>query len=141
MSLLNTLTTCVKNEKPIVDNSLGHIEVDFYYMAAPYASTKSFINMWVWSVIVDNEGYVYAMLTTHFGDMKDWKQVIRNKILDHLYNVNIHNLIANRLVRDLDINKENHLIPLDDRCNPERIGINGSDTIYIRRDKFTNAIK
>lgn len=137
MTLFRALSTIKKNERNEIANSLENIEVDYYFMASKFAGSKEIISIWLWSVIVDNEGFVYCMKTTHIGDYSQWQQLIRDRISEHLFSVGVDNLIVKRLVRDLEIKKEGHIIPTDERSSGDRIGVHGADEVYIRKDRFT----
>ncbi|WP_026838712.1 hypothetical protein [Gillisia sp. JM1] len=137
MTLFRALSTIKKNERNEIANPLENIEVDYYFMASRFAGSKEIVSIWLWSVIVDNEGYVYAMKTTQIGDYFEWEQLIRNRISEHLYTLGVDSLIVKRLVRDIDIKKEGHIIKEDLRSNGDRIGIDGSNEIYLRKDKFS----
>lgn len=140
MSLHRALSTLVKNERSQILNTLENIETDYYFMASRFAKSREIISIWLWTVIVDSEGFVYCMKTTHIGDYYEWEQLIRNRIGKHLVALGVDNLIIKRMVRDINIKKEGHIIKLDLRSCGDRIGINGSDEIHLRRDKF-NYIK
>lgn len=137
MSLHRALSTITKKEIPQINNSLYTVEVDYYFMASRFAESREIVSIWLWSVIVDFEGNVYAKKTTHIGDYTEWQLLISNRITEHLKSIGVDNLIAKRMIRDIEIVKEGHLIKTDSRCQGDRIGINGSDDIYLRRDKFT----
>ncbi len=128
--------TIIQHQRPQVTNPLEDIQIDFYFMATCFAQSKTEISMKLWSVIIDSDGYVYAMKTRHLGHFEDWKEVIVNRLKDHIHKIGVDPLIVKRIIKDIDINKEKHIIPWDYRCTGTKIGIDGSDKIYIREDKF-----
>lgn len=130
----NTLVRSQRNEPA---NTLGGVEIDYYFMASRFAGSSTEISMSIWTVIVDCDGFIYAMRTEHLGRYENWKEVISSRIKMHLYSIGLDNIVVMRLVRDIEIKKEGHLIPVNDRCASERMGIDGSDEVYIRRSKFS----
>lgn len=112
------------------------VEVD-YYRASPFAGSKEIISMMLWTVVVDAEGFIYAYRTSHIGSHDGWKELITNRIYYHLIDVGISALFTNRIARDIEIAKEGHHMPTDERSSGDRIGIHGADEVYIRRDRFT----
>lgn len=137
MSLTRALSTIKKYQRQQILNDLEGVEIDYYYMSSFYTGSKTIISMMLWTVIVDAEGFIYATRTSHVGDYYDWKELIRDRIYYHLLDVGVGDLFANRIVRDLDIIKEGHIIPTDERSSGDRIGVHGGDVVYIRKDKFT----
>jgi hypothetical protein len=138
MSLFNTVgNTITKNQKASPSNNLGGVEIDYYFMASKFGGSKTEIHLRLWTVIVDSEGFIYCMKTSHIGNYLVWKEVIQSRIKSHLIQIGIDGLIANRLVRDIEIKKEGHIIPNDIRCGGDRIGVDGSSEVYIRRTKFS----
>lgn len=129
----NTITKSQRNQPA---NTLGGIEVDYYFMANRFGGSKFEISMSLWTIIVDEEGYVYAMRTRHIGHFETWEDVIRGRIQQHIYSIGFDGLFVKRLVRDLEIKKDGHLIPYDVRSTGDNIGIDGSTEIFIRRSKF-----
>jgi hypothetical protein len=130
----NTLTN---SKRPTVANPIGGVEVDYYFMASTFSGSKTHVNICLWTVVVDSEGYVYGMYTKHIGHFETWKDVIRDRIAKHLFSVGVDNLQTRRLIRDIEIKKDGHLIPYNYRIGGNRIGIDGSDELYIRKDRFT----
>ena len=130
----NTLIRSQKNEPA---NTLGGIEIDYYFMASRFAGSATEISMSIWTIIVDCDGFIYAMRTEHLGSYEKWQEVISSRIKMHLYSIGLDNIVVTRLVRDIEIKKEDHLIPNNDRCVGDRIGIDGSDEVYIRRSRFS----
>ena len=130
----NTLIRCQRNEPA---NTLGGVEIDYYFMASRFAGSKTEISMSIWTVIVDCDGFIYAMRTEHLGRYEKWQEVLAHRIKVHLYSIGMDNIVVMRLVRDIEIQKEGHLIPNNTRCASDRIGIDGSDEVYIRRSKFS----
>ncbi|MCH4821767.1 hypothetical protein ML462_01160 [Gramella lutea] len=126
-----------KNQRSRPTNLLGGVEVDYYFMASKFSGSKTEISLVLWTIVVDEEGYIYGLLTRHLGHYNTWKEVISNRIKEHLIRLGLDNLFVNRLVREIEIKKEGHIIPKDIRCGGDRIGVDGSDEIYIRRSKFT----
>ena len=118
-------------------NMLGGVEVDFYFMATRFGGSKVEISMSLWTVVVDEEGFVYAMRTRHIGPYHDWQEVIRDRIEHHLYKLKLDGLFVRRMVRDIEINKEDHIIPHNPRSAGDNIGIDGSNEVYLRRSRFT----
>lgn len=137
MSLTRTLSTIKKYERPRMINELIGVEIDYYYMASYFAGSRNIISIMLWSVIVDAEGFIYAYRTSHIGDYDGWKELITNRIHEHLLEIGVSALFANRIARDITIKKEGHHIPTDERSTGDRIGIHGADEVYIRKDKFT----
>lgn len=137
MSLNRALSTIKKYQRNKIINDLIGVEVDYYYMASPFAGSKEIISMMLWSVIVDSEGFIYAYRTSHIGAHDGWKELITQRIYNHLIDVGISSLFANRIARDIEILKDGHHIPTDERSSGDRIGIHGADEVYIRRDRFT----
>lgn len=137
MSLSRALSTISKHEQPQLNNSLYTVEVDYYFMASKFAGSNEIVSIWLWTILIDVEGNVYAKKTTHIGDFTQWKDMISNRICDHLKAVGVDNLIAKRMIRDIEIIKDGHLIKTDTRCQGDRIGIDGSDSIHIRRNRFS----
>ena len=86
---------------------------------------------------MDHEGYIYCMYTNHIGEYYDWKKVIYDRMSEHLMDVGVDNLQIKRMLRDIEIKKEGHLIQTEFQHGGNRIGINGDDDIHIRRDRFT----
>ena len=137
MSLLkydgNTIT---KHPQPKVVNSMEDVEIDYYFMAQRFAQSKTEISMKIWTVIIDSQGLIYGMKTKHWGHYEDWQTVIQSRLKDHLQRVGVDSLIVKRMVRDIPIEKEGHIIKWDYRCTGDKIGITGGDEIYVRKDKF-----
>lgn len=133
-SLGNTLTKSQRSEPA---NTLGGIEIDYYFMASRFAGSKTQISLCLWTVLVDCDGFVYVMKTNHLGHYEGWEEVIAERIRTHLFKIGLDHITVKRLVRDIEIKKDGHIIPNDDRCGGSKIGIDGSDDIYIRRSKFT----
>ncbi|TRO65486.1 hypothetical protein [Christiangramia sabulilitoris] len=129
--------TLIKNQRSQPANTLGGIEIDYYFMASKFGGSQTEISLNLWTVLVDCDGFIYCMKTIHIGHFSTWKEVIKNRIKDHLVKIGIDSLIIKRLIRDIEIKKEGHIIPKDIRCGGDRIGIDGSDEVYIRRSKFT----
>ena len=136
MSLTRALSTIKKYERLHISNDLIGVEIDYYYMASYFAGSRNIISMMLWSVIVDAEGFIYAYRTSHIGDYEGWKELITNRIYVHLLDIGTSALFANRIVRDIYIKKDGHLIPTDDRSTGDRIGIHGADEVYLRKDRF-----
>ena len=137
MSLYRTIGGVVyKNDKPRIINSLLGVEVDYYFMAKRSSKGSNVISLKLWSIIVDHEGLVYGMITQHFGEFQDWEKVIHSRIHEHLLRVGVDMLHAKRMVRDIEIKKDGHLLPYDYRTS-DAIGIEGSNQLYIRKSKFT----
>lgn len=130
----NTIT---KYPQQKVQHPMEDVEIDYYFMASRFAGSKTEISMKIWTVIIDSQGLVYGMKTKHIGNYKDWQTVIQNRLKDHLQRVGIDNLIIERMVREIPIKKEGYIIPWDNRCSGDKIGIIGADEIYVRKDKFT----
>lgn len=130
----NTIT---KNSQQKVQHPLEDVEIDYYFMASRFAGSKTEISMKIWTVVIDNRGLIYGMKTKHIGHFENWQLAIEKRLKDHLQRVGIDNLIIKRMVRDIPIEKEGHLIEWDYRCSGDKIGIRGDDEIYVRKDKFT----
>ncbi|MCM8570264.1 hypothetical protein NE848_12795 [Gramella jeungdoensis] len=113
------------------------VEVDYYFMASRFAGHPTEISMDLWTVIIDSEGFAYGLKTSHLGDFHTWKEVIRDRIKEHLYRVGVDNLQVKRLVRDIEIKKDGHRIPNNNCVGGPFIGIDGGRELYIRKDKFT----
>jgi hypothetical protein len=126
-----------KNQKPEITDTLSGVEVDYYFTASLFAKSKTEIAMNLWTVVLDSEGFAYGMLTKHIGNYKNWKEVILNRIEQHLYKLKVDKLQVRRLIRDIEIKKEGHIIPYDVRMAGCKIGITGADEIYVRKDKFS----
>ncbi|WP_026914213.1 hypothetical protein [Christiangramia portivictoriae] len=138
MSLLNTYgNTVEKNERPKILNPLHGVEVDYYFTASLFADSKTEVSMIVWTVVVDYEGFVYGLRTRHIGNYKPWKELLLSRIESHLNKLNIDSLQVRRMVRDIEIKKEGHIIAIDTRRLGNNIGIDGSTDLYIRKDKFS----
>ncbi|WP_298527828.1 hypothetical protein [uncultured Christiangramia sp.] len=138
MSLYNTYGNSItKNERPEISNTIQGVEVDYYFTASRFADSKTEINMIIWTVVVDSEGFAYGLRTRHIGNYESWKEVILSRIENHLQKLNIDPLQVKRLVRDIEIKKEGHIIAIDTRRLGNNIGIDGSTDLYIRKDKFT----
>lgn len=120
-----------------IPNPLIGIEVDYYFMASRFAGSKTEVSITLWTVVVDEEGFVYGLMTFHNGHYEGWDEMIRDRIKEHLIKLNVDALFVKRLVRDLEIKKEGHLIPRDRRVGGTFIGIDGSSELYVRRDRFT----
>ncbi|MAM19844.1 MAG: hypothetical protein ABGW91_06245 [Christiangramia sp.] len=122
-------------QKP--QNLLGEVEFDYYFTAkkAWRSSTEIFLSLW--TIIVDEQGYAYGLLTRHHGHFEPWKEVISNRICQHLAHLGYDNLIIRRITRDLIVEKEGHLISSKAECVGDRIGIDGSNNLYIRKDRFS----
>lgn len=137
MSLLkydgNTIT---KHPQPKVLQPLEDVEIDYYFMATRFAGSRTEINMKIWTVIIDSQGIIYGMYTKHWGNYENWQEVIQKRIKDHLQRVGVDPLIIKRMVRDIPIQKEGHIIKWDYRCSGDKIGIRGDDEIYVRKNKF-----
>ncbi|MFV8280609.1 hypothetical protein ACNKXS_03645 [Christiangramia marina] len=118
-------------------NILGGVEVDYYFMATRFGGSSVEISMTLWTMIVDEEGFVYAMRTRHIGPYDNWKEVIRDRIEQHLYKLKLDGLFVRRMVRDIDIKKEGHIISHDPRSAGDNIGIDGSNEVFLRRSKFS----
>lgn len=128
--------TVIKNMSKIL-NPLEGVEIDYYFMAQGFAGSKEEISLRLWTVIIDSQGQVYCMCTYHIGHFNPWKAVIRDRMESHLQKVGVDNLQISRMLREIQIKKEGHIIPWDYRVGGNRVGIDGSDEIYIRRDRFT----
>ncbi len=137
MSLTRALSTIKKYQRQQIQNDLEGVEVDYYYMSSYYAGSKTMISLMLWTVIVDAEGFIYACRSSHVGDYDNWRDLIRDRIYYHLLDVGVGDLFAKRIVRDIVIKKEGHIIPTDERSSGDRIGIHGADEVYIRKDRFT----
>lgn len=137
MSLLNTYgNTIEQKERPQILNPLQGVEVDYYFTANLFAESKTEVSMIVWTIVVDYEGFVYGLRTRHIGNYEPWKELLKSRIESHLRKLNIDSLQVKRMVRDIDIKKEGHIIALDTRRLGDNIGIDGSTDLYIRKDKF-----
>jgi len=137
MTLTRALSTIKKYERPKILNDREGVEVDYYYMAGSFAGSKTLISITLWSVVVDAEGFVYGLKTSHIGHYEGWKDLIASRICQHLVELGVGKLFVKRLVRNIDIKKDGHHIPTDERSTGDRIGIHGADEVYIRRDRFT----
>jgi hypothetical protein len=137
MSLTRALSTIKKYQRKRISNDLIGVEVDYYYMASPFVKSKEIISIMLWTVIVDAEGFIYAYRTSHIGAHEGWKELFTQRIYIHLIDVGFGQLISNRISRNIEIKKDGHHIPTDERSSGVRIGINGADEVYIRRDRFT----
>ena len=72
-----------------------------------------------------------------YKSVKSWKEVILDRMESHLFKVGVDKLQTKRLLKEFEIEKEGHLIPWDYRVGGNRIGIDGSDEVYLRKDRFT----
>lgn len=128
--------TIIKKQRATIPNPMNGVEIDYYFTAKRVGGSNTTISMRLWTVIVDYEGFAYAMLTKHFGLYNPWKELIETRLLNHLLSLNVDKLQAKRLLRDIEIKKEGHLISYDLRMCGDKIGIRGEEEIYIRKDKF-----
>ncbi len=140
-SLLNSLGNYIykypNHKRQSIPNPMQGVEIDYYFMASRFAGSKTEVPIKLWTVVVDSEGYAYGLYTKHLGHYQNWVKMIRERIATHLFRLGLDPLQTKRIVRDIDIQKEGHIIPTDNRCGGDRIGIDGSDELYVRRDKFT----
>ena len=120
-----------------IQNPHEGVEIDYYFMAKRFGGSEYEITLRLWTVIIDSKGDIFCMYTSHNGHYSTWKEVISDRMKSHLFKVGVDNLHAKRLLRDFEIKKEGYIIPWDYRVGGNRIGIDGSDEIYIRKDRFT----
>ena len=134
-SVGNVLTRAKRAKIP---NPIEGVEIDFYYKSGRLGGKVSkVINLSLWTVVVDYEGFVYCMYTHHIGEYHTWKEVIYDRMREHLISLGVDNLQIKRMLRDVEIKKEGHLIETEYTHGGNRIGINGDDDIHVRRDRFT----
>lgn len=119
-----------------ITNAHEGVEIDYYFMAKKFGGSQTEISMKIWTVIIDSQSNVYGMKTKHMGHFEDWQKVISDRLKDHLLKVGCTPLQITRMLRDIDIKKDGHIIPWDYRCTGTRIGIDGSNQLYIRKNKF-----
>ena len=123
--------------KKVIQNPMEGVEVDYYFMASRFGGSKTQVTINLWTVAVDFDGNIYGMYTHHIGHYGCWKEMISCRIEQHLSKLGVDSLQVKRMLRDIIIQKEGHLIPGDHRQGGSRIGINGSDELYIRKEKFS----
>lgn len=129
-----------KSDRDMIPNPQEGVEIDYYYKATRFGGkTSKVISLSLWTVVVDYEGCVYCMYTKHIGEYFTWKEVIYNRMREHLIRLGVDNLQIKRMLRDVDIKKEGHLIETEYENGGNRIGIDGTDDIYVRKDRFTYA--
>ena len=127
-----------RGKRDKIPNPLEGVEIDYYFKANRLGGKVSpVITLSLWTVIVDHEGFVYCMYTNHIGEYHTWKEVIYDRMKEHLISLGVDNLQIKRMLRDIEIKKEGHLIKTEYQHGGNRIGINGDDDIHIRRDRFT----
>ncbi len=137
MSLENSFGNQLYVNKDLrVQNPLMGVEIDYYFMAKLSSGSKTEISMKIWTVIVDCHGEIYGMCTKHIGHYRTWKETIKGRMENHLKHVGLDSLQITRMLREIEIKKEGHLIKHDYRTTGS-IGIDGSNQLYIRRNKFT----
>ena len=139
MSLNKPVGNTLRSAKRIkIPNPLEGVEIDYYFKASRIGGKASeVISLGLWTVVVDYEGYVYCMYTNHIGEYNSWQEVIYNRMREHLIELGVDNLQIKRMLRYIEIKKEGHLIKSDYRHGGNRIGVDGTDDIYVRRDRFT----
>lgn len=114
------------------------VEIDYYFKASRLGGKVSpVITLSLWTVVVDTEGFVYCMYTHHIGEYFPWKQVIYDRMREHLVRLGVDKLQIKNMLIDIEIKKKGHLIKTEYENGGNRIGINGDDEIHIRRDRFT----
>ena len=126
----NTLTKYPFDSPFVIDSS--YIDFDFYFMATRLTKGSDQISLIIWVVLIDDKGGVYCTRTKHLGHFEPWKEVIKNKIIAQLHKVRLSDVIP-RVLSAITITKENHLLKKDYRIGGNNIGIDGSDTIHIRK--------
>ncbi|GHA43555.1 hypothetical protein GCM10007103_25890 [Salinimicrobium marinum] len=138
MSLKRSVgNTIIQNQRSRIENPLEGIEIDYYFMASRVGGSKTEISLKLWTIIVDAQGYVYAMHTKHMGHFEEWETTIHNRMHEHLLIAGVDPLMTKRLLTDIEIKKDGHLIKWDTRCGGDYIGIDGSNNLYIRKNRFT----
>ena len=139
MSLRHTVgNTLTRGERDKIPNPIAGVEIDYYFKAERFGGkTSKQISLSLWTVVVDYEGFIYCMYTHHIGDYQPWKEVIYDRMHSHLIRLGVDNLQIKRMLREIEIKKEGHLIKNMPIHGGNRIGVDGSDDIYVRRDRFT----
>ena len=127
-----------RGKRDKIPNPLEGVEIDYYFKSSRLGGKAStIISLSLWTVIVDNGGFVYCMYTHHIGEFYDWKEVIQDRMREHLIDVGLDKLQIKRMLREIEIKKDGHLIKTEYQHGGNRIGINGDDYIHLRRDRFT----
>ena len=76
MSLKRSVgNTIIHNQRPRIENSLEGVEIDYYFMARRMGGSETVISLKLWTIIVDAQGFVYAMHTKHMGVLKNGKRL------------------------------------------------------------------
>lgn len=133
-SVGNILT---RNKRDKIPNPLEGVEIDYYFKASRFSKNSVIISLCLWTVVVDYEGFVYCMYTHHIGEYYKWQEVIYDRMSQHLIRLGVDNLQIKRMLREIEIKKEGHLVKTEYPNGGNRIGINGDDEIHVRREKFT----
>jgi len=139
MSLHKTTGNILKRgQRDKIPNPIEGVEIDFYFKAERLGGkTSEVITLSLWTVVVDYEGFVYCMYTKHIGEFHIWQEVIYDRMKQHLGELGVDNLQIKRILREMEIKKEGHLIETEYEHGGNRIGINGDDDIHVRKDRFT----
>lgn len=95
----------------LTDPHLG-VKVDYWYMAQGISSKTNLIDLLICTIIYDHKGNRFECKSIHHGDYKPWKEVIRQRLEDHMLKFGVDKLMAKRIIRDLEITK-NKMLPFN----------------------------
>ncbi|WBL25100.1 hypothetical protein [Zunongwangia sp. HGR-M22] len=102
-------------------------------MATRFIEGTDEISLTIWTIIIDDKENPYVLRTHHLGHYGTWKEVIQNRIISHFHRVRLSDIIPSVLKR-IEIKKEDHIIKHNNLKGGHRIGIDGTDEIYIRKN-------
>lgn len=100
-----------RTAEQVVDSHLG-IKIDYWYMAKRTSEATSLIDLLICTVIYDYKGNRFECKSMHHGDYTPWKEVILQRMENHMLKVGVDKLMTKRIVRDLEITK-NKMLPFD----------------------------
>ncbi|MCH4822996.1 hypothetical protein ML462_07395 [Gramella lutea] len=129
-------TTTKKDREMIPKEIQSKIWVDYYFMAKRFEKDVDIISLNVWVVVKDIEGKYYGKRLRHSGHYATWKEVINNDISNFLLSLQLDFGKVQYIFQNLEIKKEGHIIKYDYRQGGCYLGIDGTDKLHIREDKF-----
>ncbi|MCZ2845613.1 MAG: hypothetical protein O2U61_03830, partial [Candidatus Bathyarchaeota archaeon] len=84
-----------RTAEELYDPHLGII-VDYWYMAKRINTKSSIIDLLICTIIYDHIGNRFECKSMHQGHYKPWKEVIRQRIENHMLKTGVDKLMTKR---------------------------------------------